>query len=323
MPQAQFYRVWDSVLKTLSEAVNAGDLHQLRDGRAGYMGNTSANNLASAGNVGDQRQFQCSGQVTLAKAPGIALLDGGRAYWQRANGYVSYVPSTNSRDFYVGRVVGDAAGAAASVVVNLNVHPPYDLDLAVKPFTQAPVLTAGSPSITRNGGAHLLKLDATNEAEKIDALSDDGFATAACGIVEAVVKVVADDSSTNGVFSIGIASGTHATAFTSIANYLGIQIKNHDGKIYALSKATGGVTVAPTDTTIAYVVGTPFEIWLDLRKPTACAVYVNGVQVLTATIFDVSASAAAWYALAHLVKAASTDTFQVQVNRLTTRLAEQ
>src|SRR5262249_48072547 len=161
------------------------------------------------------------------------------------------------------------------VVVNLNVHPPYDLDLAAKPFTQVPVLTAGSPSITRNGGAHLLKLDATNEAPKIDALSDDGFATVACGIVEARGQVVAGDSGTAGVFSIGIGSGTNATAFSSVANYLGIQLKAHDGKIYALSKATGGITVPATDTTKTYAVGTRFEVWFDLRNPAACAVYVN------------------------------------------------
>src|SRR5262249_39011997 len=156
-----------------------------------------------------------------------------------------------------------------------------------------------------------------------DALSDDGFATVACGIVEARVKVVADDSGTAGGFSIGIARGTNATAFTSVANYLGIQLKAHDGKIYALSKATGGITVPLTDTTKTYAVGTRFELWFDLRNPAACAVYVNGVQVLSGTVFDISASAAAWFLLAHLVKAASADTFQVQVDGLTARLAEQ
>jgi hypothetical protein len=317
MAVATRYRDWDSILKTLAAAASVGDLHQLRDGRPGYM-----TGLNAAGNAGDQRTFQASDQVTLPKAPNIALLDGGRAYWQRANGYVSFNTTPGGRDFYCGRIVGDALPAATQVVVNLGIDAGYDLDLAAKPFAAAPVLTAGNPTIARYGGAHLLKLDATNEAQKIDGLSDDGFATGACAIVEAIVKVIADDSSTNGVFSIGVASGTHATAFTSIADSIGVQVKNHDGKIYAESK-TAGVTVAPTDTTKTYAVGTPFEIWIDMRIPAACKIYVNGVQVLTATVFDISASAVAWYLLCHLVKASSTDTFQVQVNRLTARTAEQ
>ena len=148
MLQATPYREWDSVLVTLAEALNPGDLVQLRDGRAAYMKN------GTAGNVGDQREFKASGQVTLAKAPNITLLNGGRAFWQRANSYISYAPTANSRDYYAGRIVGNAPASASNVVVNLNVDPANSYDLAVKPFTPTPVGTpAESLMLRRRGGA--------------------------------------------------------------------------------------------------------------------------------------------------------------------------
>jgi 16S rRNA G966 N2-methylase RsmD len=54
-------------------------------------------------------------------------LDGGRAYWDHSANAVTF-EKVNDRDFYVGRVVGDATSASTTCNVNFNIDPPYDMD---------------------------------------------------------------------------------------------------------------------------------------------------------------------------------------------------
>lgn len=313
--EALFTREWREIRKVVGEAAAAGDVYQLADGRAGVM--TGLNAAA----VNDQRNFETAGQFTFTKPTTFALLDGGRVYWDGLNNALSYY-RVNNQTFYLGRAVGDQAATATTAVVNINIEGREDIDLARDPFASVAVKTAGAPSLTRLGGAHLLAIDNTNEAQKIDALTQDGLVTAGDGIVTARLRVAADDSSTHAIFSLGVASGTHATAFTSITDYLGIQVKAGDGKIYALS-SDGTTTVAATDTTKTYAVGTPFEVWFDLRNPASVGIYVNGVQVLTGTTFSLAqVGATALYLLAHLVKTLTTDTMSVQVDSLRFRGSE-
>jgi hypothetical protein len=320
---AQYYAAKSPHKITLQAAALPGELRQGPDGRAYYL---KANSTGSVGgNVGDQKGFEDGDQVTIMKTAGIAILDGGRVFWDRS-ARAAHFKQVDDADFEAGVAVGDAASAATSMVAKLNVKQRHKVDFARDPFTPVPIGTpAESVLLRRRGGAHLFTLDATNEAQKIDALTDagDGFSAISNPIFEAAVKIVADDSGTAAVFSLGLAAATHATAFTSIANYIGVQVKNHDLKIYAASKATGGVTVAPTDTAKVYAVGTRFEVWIDLRNPAAAAIYVEGVRVLSGTVFDVSFFAATWYMLAHLVKTAATDTMQAQVEHAWVRTAEQ
>jgi hypothetical protein len=310
---AQALRVRDrnDIRQIAGAAVVSGEVHQLANGLAGYK-----KGLTSAA-INDAVAYESWGQVTLPKAANICLLDGGRAYWDHTNQVVTF-KRTSARDFLLGSIVGDAAAADASCTVNLNEHPYYDLDLYRDRVTVTPVLTAGAPSFSNK----IFLLDNTNEAEKIDAINVDGFSTGSKCIIEAAINVTADDSSTHAIFSIGAASGTHATAFTSITNSIGIQVKAHDTKIYAES-VTAATTVAPTDTTKTYTAGTRFEVWIDLRNSSAPAIYVNGVRVLAATVFDVHTSAVDWFLIAHLVKTATTDTMQVAVDWLRARQMEQ
>jgi predicted RecA/RadA family phage recombinase len=320
---AAFLRAQSPALITMQAAANPGELRQGPDGRAYYL---KAGATPSVGaSVGDRARYVDADQVTVTKTTGIQILDGGRVYWDRTNRKAHY-KQINGQDFYAGVAVGDAASGDTSMVVKLNVQQSRRYLMERDPFTPVPIGTPAESVLLRSrGGAWLMTLDATNEAQKIDALAvtSENVSTAANAIFEAAFNVLADDSGTAATYSLGFASATHATAFTSIANYLGIQVKAHDGKIYAASKATGGVTVAVTDTTKTYSVGTRVEVWIDMRNPAACGIYINGVQVLTATVFDVSFSSTAWLALVHLVKTASTDTMQVQTDWAWIRTAEQ
>jgi hypothetical protein len=312
----QRLRDWREIVQTAAAAVAAGKIKQLPDGSAGIFGGLNA------ADSGDSVAWQRIDQFIVPKNSAIALLDGGRAFWDKTNAYMTYFRKQNDGDFYAGRVVGDALVGSTTCVVNFNqgTREGYDYDIGVDPFSS--VIIGGATLLSR-GGAYEFVLAATNEAEKVDVLCNDGFATGAGGIVEGAFTVVTDDSSTNAIFSIGVASATHATAFASIANGIGFQVKNHDTKIYALSQ-TASVTVNPTDTTKTYTAGAGnrVEVWIDLRIPAAPVMYVNGVPVLTSTVFNISASAVAWKLIAHLVKASSTDTMDVQVEWLRARLQQ-
>jgi hypothetical protein len=305
---------WD-IRKTAAAAIQVGDLNQMPSGKAGAY--TSFLAAALNGAVG----FNTKGQYVIPKNSGYQVLDGGPVWWNVAGSYGTYNRSANSRDFLLGTAIGDSQNADTSMTVNLNESGVYSLDLAQGPFQTALVGTPAAGGFgypLRLGGAEVFILAATNEAEKVDALGYDGVATLANGIVEMGVTVLADDSSTNAVFSLGLASATNATAWTNIADSIGVQVKAHDTHIYAASK-TGGNTVAPTDTTKTYTAGTRFEVWIDCRVPTAPKFYVNGVLVLNSTNFDISAYAGPWFLLAHLVKTSSTDTMQVSVDWLRVR----
>src|SRR4051812_4645973 len=120
--EATYLRSRDEVRKTAAAAIAANEVHQLADGRAGVL--TSLNAASS----GERTNWTTTGQFTLPKTTSMVLLDGGRAYWDYSANKVHY-KKVNDRDFYLGRVVGDAASADTTCVVNINVDPPYDIDV--------------------------------------------------------------------------------------------------------------------------------------------------------------------------------------------------
>lgn len=320
---ATYSRAYDDARLTAQAAVSPGDVWQLPDGRCAVLDPAGA-----ALTSGDRGQFKAAGQWTMPKASGVVLLDGGRAYWDRSAGNVTYKRSSD-RDFYVGRVVGDAASADTTCAVNLNIDPPYDLDLARDAYTTAPVGTqalGGFLPPQRDGGTLRLTLDSTNEAQKADSLSAESFALGARAVVEMAFRVISDGSGTNPDFNLGIASDTHATDADSIAQHLFVHLNGNAADIYLQSK-DGTTTVSATDTTVNYTEGAAVanrvEVWFDLRNTADVQVYVNGALVLGSTVFDVSAAASEWKLLAHLEKTSSTDTYEVAVDWLRARTAEQ
>ena len=320
MSDATLYRSVPNIRLTAEAAVASGEVRQLAPGLAGVVADPSASYAA-----GERVDYRTDGQWVMPKGATYSLLDGGRAYWDFANARVSFKRSSNSQDYYLGRIVGDAAQSAITCTVQTNVDPAYDFDLARDPLYTVPVGTqalGGFLPTQRFGGAHKLLLSSTNQAQKADALGKYGFATAANAIVEMGVEVVSVGSGGAPDLSIGLASATHPTDADAIAQHLFLHVDGNATAIKFQSK-DGTHTVAATDSTLTLTAGTRFEVWFDLRTPSAIAIYVDGVRVLASTTFDVSAAASAWKLLAHLEKTSAADAFEVDVDWLRARTAKQ
>lgn len=312
----------DTATLTAAAAASAGEVWQLRDGRAGYL--TGSNAVTS----GTRATFRADGVVVMPKAAGVALLDGGRAFWDHSANAVTF-RKVDDRDFYLGRIVGDAASADTTCAVNLNVDPAYDLDLVRDVYATVPVGTqalGGFLPPQRAGGGLSLVLTATSEAQKVDALSVEGFATGANAIVEFAFRVPTGGSGGGVDYSLGVANDTHATNADSITDSIFIHLDG--GALDILAESDDGTTeVAATDTLVNFTAGSAVanrvEVWFDMRNPADVQVYINGVNVLPATVFNVNASVATWRLLVHLEKTSGTETADLVVDWMRARFAEQ
>lgn len=306
---------------TADAAIVAGEVYQLKDGRAAvYAG------LASAA-VGDRVALQSEGKFTLAKQTGVVLLEGGRAFWDHSANVVTF-RKVNDRDFYLGRLAADAASADATCIVDLNIDPRYDIDLRRDPFLSTNVGTAAAGGFgypVQIGGAHVLELTATNEAQKSDLLSVDGFAKGANAIIEGAFRVLNDGAGTVVDFSLGVANGTHASDADAIAESIFVHLDANNVNIL-LESDDGTTEIAATDSTIDYAEGVNVanrvEVWIDMRDPADVQIYLDGVLALGATVFNVNASTGPWFLLAHLEKSVSTDTYKIAVDWLRARYGQ-
>jgi len=321
MAEALYYRDDDTILKAATAAVAAGEVHQLADGKAGV--NAGLNAAVS----GDRLTMYTEGMFVVEKAAGVVVLDGGPVYWDHSANVATY-KSVSDRDFFMGTAVGDAASAATTLVVNLNKRPAYKVDLARDGFISVLAGTAAAGGFgypVNLGGSTVLELTATNEAQKVDALSVEGFAVGANWIVEGAFRVISDGAGTAADLSLGVASGTHATDADSIAESVFIHLDANNTNINAESD-DGTTEVAATDTTTDYTEGSALasrvEFWMDGRDPADVQIYVNGALVLGSTVFNVNAAAGPLFLLAHLEKTSSTDTYKVAVDWLRVRTAQ-
>lgn len=298
------------------------EVYQSPSGKAGVYDKTTA--TAS----GDYADLTTIGTFTIAKTTGIVLLKGGRVYWDHSANTCTY-RKVSDRDFYIGRAAEDATSAAVSVPVLLNEDPPYDIDLARDGFISALAGTAAAGGFgypVNLGGSLIFELTATSEAQKVDALSVDGFALGANAIIEGAFRVNSDGAGTVVDVSMGVANGTHATDADSITDVVLLHLDANNTNILAQSR-DGTTTVAATDTTTDYTEGTALstrkEFWIDMRDPADVQIYVDGVNVLPATTFNVNASVATWFLLVHVEKTSSTDTYKLAVDWLRARFSEQ
>lgn len=321
MADATFVRKYGDHLITAGAASGIGEIWQLNDGRAAYQSETAATGS------GDQVEFRSTGHVTVTKTAGIILLAGGKVFWDHSANAATY-RKTNDRDFYIGRAVDDAASIDVTVVVDLNVDPPYDIDIATDPFTTAIVGTQGlnTMGVFRRGGAHDFLVSSTSEAQKLDILSVDGFDKAANAIVEFAFRVVSDGAGTAVDVSVGIANDTHGTDADSITDSVFMHLNANDTAIYFESD-DGSTEVTATDSTKTYTESAAAanrkEVWMDMRNPADVQVYVNGENVLPSSVFNVNASSAIWKLLAHIEKTSSTDAYSFSLDFLRVRFAEQ
>lgn len=298
--------------------------------RQGPTGLAEVYDNANQALSGQYPNFTTHGEYRLQKTSGITFLKGGRVYWDYSANTATY-KKVNDRDFYLGRATEDAASTGPTVNVALNIDPPYDLDLMRDPFTTAIVgtqaLTTTGLQLLRRGGALDFLLSATNEAQKIDCLGQDGFAAGgANAIVEFAFTVPSDGAGTVVDVNVGVASTTNTTDADSIAQHLFMHLDANNTNINFQSK-DGTTTVASTDSTIDYTEGQTNavrkEVWFDMRDPADVQIYVDAVNVLPSSVFNVSAAASTWYLLAHIEKSSSTDTYEFQLDWHRARFAEQ
>lgn len=310
----------DSIDLTAAAAYGAGEVIQLPDGRAAVC----PVDIAS----GARGSPWASGIYKISKTANIAILAGGRVYWDHSANTATY-QKVNDRDFYIGRAVLDSSESDTIVTVAFNVDPPYDIDFRDHPVLSVPTGTKavgafGFPKPL--GGGFQLELTATNEAQCIDMLSVDRFAIAAKAIVEFEVRVDANGSDNTVDISLGVGNGTSTTDADAITEHVLAHIDGGSLAINAQSK-DGTTTVTATDTTKVFVAGTAvanrFHIWIDMRDSTSVKIYVNGVRVLSGSTFVLTAATGPLGVLAHIEKTAGTATGKITVDRAVARLTQQ
>lgn len=301
--------------------VGGYEVRQLPNGEAGFR------DASTGGISGDYLDFRKRGRATVEKTASIVFLKGCRVYWDHSANK-AHIKKVNDRDFYMGRCAEDATSAALTVEVDLNADPPYDIDVARDGFLSVPVGTQGlnTMGVFRRGGSHHILISATNEAQKLDILSVDGFATGANAIIEAIFRVASDGAGTVVDVSIGAANGTHATDFDSVTESLLVHLDANNTNIN-LESDDGSTEVAATDSTIDYTEGSAVanrvQVWFDMRDPADVQIYINGVLALSSTVFAVNAAAGPWFLVCHIEKTSSTDTYELALDALRCWFAEQ
>ena len=303
---------------TAAADLSGGVVIQLPDGRAAVVKSD-----IESGEIGGA----CvSGVYTVDKTTSQVYVDGQPLYWDHSANKTIYYPASD-RDFYLGTVVGDAASADTTCVVNLNVRPQYKIDMARDEFLTVVVKTVvGSttvevPDLKMIGSTAKMIFGATAEAQKVDLLSQQGFALASNWIVEGCFNVIDDGDAAAIDFNIGVANGTHATDADSITESCFLHLDGNALDLFAESD-DGTTEVAATDTTVNIALGTPVHFVIDGRDPSDIQIYVNGALVLGSTTFVLTAATGPLKLLAHLEKTSDDTTADYRINYLRVRTME-
>jgi len=304
-------------------ALTGGQVIQLADGRA----SVSACDVAA----GVQNAVEVEGAYLIEKVTAQVWIDGAPLWWDHSLNLATCVPQYSDRDFYLGTAVGDVATAVTSGLVNLNGKPQYIVDVRGVEGggggDTAVVLTAGAPYVINRGGMLEAAFSATGEAQKLDWLSRRSFPKGSNWVLEACVEVsTAPDAAAVDV-NIGVASATHATDFESVAEFAAFHLDGDDLNIDVHSD-DGTTDVAPVDSTLDWVAGTPVYLVLDGRDETDIKAYVNGVRVLDGTTgadttLALTAGSAALKAIFHAEKTSDDSPGVFQLDALRVRIAEQ
>lgn len=306
-------------------AVAGGEIWQLPTGEAAVATNLNSRDaLAGA-------RFTTVGKFKVTKTASVVITKGQPVYWDHSANSATYAPASD-KDFYLGTADLDAASADTTLIVNLNRKARYKIDLnrgdLEDEFLTAIVKTVvGSttvevPHIRKFGASHSLLFGATAEAQKLDLLSQQGFALGSNWIVEGGFNVIDDGDATAIDFNIGVANATHASDADSITESCFLHLDGNTLDLFAESD-DGTTEVAATDTTVNIALGTPVHFVIDGRNPADIQIYVNGVLMLSSTTFVLTAAAGPLKLLAHLEKSADDTTADYRINYLRVRTMEQ
>lgn len=304
MPEAVSYQQGDIISFSTVAAVAAGEVLQVPDGRVGVA--------ISAAAAGALVSCEITGIKKLEKTANEIYVPGQRLYWDASASKVTAIPPVTAADFFVGCAALDAAAADATAAVVLNENWEGSIDQRTATFAVVPVLTAGDPRCLQVGGGLRFTIDATSEAQKIDALSHKAVALDSDWIFLAEVVIDAAAGSATDI-SIGVADGTHATDFQSVATLCTIHIDGGSQNILVQSD-DGTTDVAPVDSTIDWTAAVPFALAIDGRDPTDIKLYINGIrETATSTTLALAAAANGLKACVHIEKTSSTDAATVTV----------
>jgi predicted RecA/RadA family phage recombinase len=296
---------------TPAAGYTSGEVLQLADGRAAYVSGLRA--AAS----GDPAALKTKGQTTLTATTAKAVLAGGRVYWDRTNSCATPIRPANG--FFVGVALKDKATATATVTVDLNVQQVNEIELGAPGQMWASTVTGTTPTMTHSAkGYHQLLLTSTSEAQCIDLLSDKSVAVADGPIFEA--RLTFDEKGDNAEVDIviGLANASHATDADSITESLFFSVNGDAAHILCESDDGTNETVA-TDSTKDLTEDTFVELWIDARVLTDVHFYIDGVQVLSGTTFDVHDATGPLKALVLVEKSAGTHVPSVLIESLRVR----
>lgn len=269
MPEAVLHKEGEMIDWTPTAAVAAGEVIQLKDGRAAF-----APTAIAAGVLG---AVQVCGIVTVAKVATQTMLVSNKVFWDKSASTCNLLRGLGTDDFFLGTVVEDAAYAATTVKVALNVRPSYMSDLAGG-YHSIPIQTAGDVYVNGAGNSVNFFHGVTAEAMKVDALAINKIATGTPGVLQALVCINLNQDNAAGNFVVGLADATHATSTDTITSSLFLRT---DGASLNLNIESDNATaeVSKTDTTLDAVVGTPFLVTWDLRSWSDIKCYINGLRV--------------------------------------------
>lgn len=291
-----------------------GQVIQLADGRAGVVVGADASSASYAS--GATITVAVAGQYEVSKTASIALLAGGRAYWDRSANSATF--SEASGDFYLGCVVDDVAGSASKVVVDLNKKPVYRIELGKGGWTNEATNGLGVAATALGGNELTLAFDAVAEAAQAALYSNDTVPVADGPIFEGQVAVYDIGDAAALDISIGVANGSHATDFDSVTEAC---IFHLDGSaLDILAESDDGTTeVAATDTTVNAVDNTYLDFWIDCRDPSDIQMYIDGVNVLPSSVFKLDAAVGPIFPIVHIEKTSDDTTSDVRVKHLAIR----
>lgn len=304
MPEASYLQEGETISFSTVAAVVAGEVLQVPDGRAGFAVDAAA--------AGALVACKIRGIARLTKTTNEIYVPGQRIYWDASTGKTTAVPPITAGDFFVGCAADDAAAADVDAKIDLNRDWEGSVDQRSATFAVASTLTAGDPRVAQVGAGARFVLDATNEAQMISALSHKAVALDSDWIFLAEVVIDAAAGSATDI-SIGVADGSHASDFQSVATLCTIHVDGASQDILVQSD-DGTTDVAPIDSTLNWVAATPFSLAIDGRDPADIKLYINGIrETATGTTLALAAAASGLKAVVHIEKSSSTNTADVTV----------
>ena len=320
MAEATLYKDADTIdVTTPSAGYSSGEVIQLSDGRAAVVTGLTAKVS------GDPAALKTSGQFTLTKGADLVILEGAPLYWDRSAGSVTPIKVVAGGDFYAGVAVTDVAAATLTCVVDLNVKPNYTIDIMRDPTDT--VIVAGGLMSMGPGYAKLSCAVAT-EAQKSDIMSIHSVpvvdGSAVPFIVEGRMTIFDNGNDTALDINVGIADDTHADEADTIAESVFLHFDGSSGSDLNINAESddGTTEVASTDTTVDYAEETYFDFAFDCRDLSDIKIYINGVQVLSASTFVLTDATGPMKLLAHVEKASNDTLADVRIAKLALRCTD-